>query len=96
MAIVSYMRGLTADQYELSSKHAKELGAIPRPGHILHLCFGDPDDLQIVGVWETREGWDRFFHDFARPALEEFGIDASSITVYEVHSFLQAMELAGS
>lgn len=63
-----------------------------RPGHIGHLCFGDPDDLQIISVWQNRETWDRYFSELIQPIAEELGIDFGNQTVYEAYHLRLASE----
>jgi hypothetical protein len=62
--------------------------------HLFHACYGDPNDLQILGVWETREGWDKFWNEECRPIMIEMGFN-TTFTVYEVHSVMSARELIG-
>jgi hypothetical protein len=72
MAIVTHGHpgGMTVDLYEEGNRRLRESGAFQAPEHLFHACFGDPNDLQIFGVWETREAWDgRVRHPIRRQAV---------------------------
>jgi hypothetical protein len=93
VAVHRHAEGLTSDLYERGMRRLKEIGA-DRSGQTVHVCYGDPNDLQMLSVFESREAWERF-----RPSLvtimSEMGLDASSstITVYELHNLLHTREL---
>jgi hypothetical protein len=93
MAVVVHFspRGLTMERYQEMVRRTAG-PEFRRPGHIGHLCFGDPDDLQIISVWQNRETWDRYFSELIQPIAEELGIDFGNQTVYEAHHLRLASE----
>jgi hypothetical protein len=95
MAIVTYGHpgGLTKSMYEDGNRRLREAGAFQLPEHLFHVCYGDPDDVQMLGVWQTREAWDRFWNESCRPLLLEMGFDVT-FNVYEVHNLAAAGLLA--
>jgi hypothetical protein len=94
MAIVTHGHpgGMTVDLYEEGNRRLRESGAFQAPEHLFHACFGDPNDLQIFGVWETREAWDRFWNEACRPIMIEMGYDVT-FSVYEVHNLFAVRQL---
>ena len=94
MAIVTHGHpgGMTMQMYEEGNRRLRESGAFQVPEHLFHVCYGDPDDLQIFGVWQTREAWDRFWNESCRPIMVEMGYDVSFV-VYEVHNLAAVGQL---
>jgi hypothetical protein len=94
MAIVTHGHpgGMTTQMYEEGNRRLRESGAFQTPEHLFHACYGDPNDLQILGVWETREAWDRFWNEACRPIMTEMGYDVS-FSVYELTSMFAAPAL---
>ena len=96
MAIVTHGHpgGMTVQMYEDGNRRLRESGAFQLPEHLFHVCYGDPDDVQMLGVWQTREAWDRFWTESCRPIMIEMGYDVT-FSVYEVHNLAAVGQLTG-
>ena len=47
--------GLTADQYEEGIRRLADAGLGHPPARLYHVCFGEPGNLMVSDVWESRE-----------------------------------------
>ena len=52
--------GLTADQYDEGIRRLADAGLGHPPGRLFHVCFGEPGNLMVSDVWESRETFDKF------------------------------------
>ena len=76
---------VTKEQYEEVRSALEESGAWPPEGCLLHVCFGDEQDIRVSEVWESQEQLDAFGEKL-RPRLEEAGIELSGQPeVFEAH-----------
>jgi hypothetical protein len=63
----------TKQQYDTVRSALEQAGDWPADGCQLHVCFGDPQDIRVSEIWESREKLDAFGEKM-RPRLEEAGI----------------------
>ena len=77
--------GLTADRYDEGIKRLAAAGLGHPPGRLYHVCFGEPGNLMVSDVWESRESFDKF-SETLMPILEDVGIDTGGIAFLEVHN----------
>ena len=76
---------LTADQYDEAIRRLEDAGAGHPPGRLYHVCFGEPGNLLVSDVWDSREAFDKFAETLM-PILEDVGIDLGGIAFLEVHN----------
>jgi hypothetical protein len=93
-AISHFFPGGTKEQYEktLAAVHASE-GNLP-PGQLFHAAGPSSGGWTIMAVHDTKESWDRFFHDTLMPAIQR-GISGGFAgppqeTTFETHRFMRA------
>jgi predicted NUDIX family NTP pyrophosphohydrolase len=89
IAIQIDIPGVTLKRYDEAVEIAGLVPGGPLPsGALFHWVAKANGGIQIVNVWESREGYDQFA---ARQAeiIEEIGVDLASIKVefVEVHSY---------
>ena len=63
----------TKEQYDRVRSTLEQAGEWPADGCQIHVCFGDPQDIRVSEIWESREKLDAF-GERLRPRLEEAGI----------------------
>ncbi|HEY8740618.1 MAG TPA: hypothetical protein VIN56_08510 [Candidatus Dormibacteraeota bacterium] len=70
MAIVIRLPGLTQAQYD---KISEKLMPTAPPGLLVHVSFGEGDNIEGFQVWESQEAW---AGDMGRvlPVLQENGV----------------------
>ncbi len=77
--------GLTTNQYNEAIRRLADAGLGHPPGRLFHVCFGEPGNLMVSDVWESRETYDKF-SETLMPILEDVGIDPGGIAFLEVHN----------
>lgn len=77
--------GLTTDQYDEGIRRLADAGLGHPPGRLFHVCFGEPGNLMVSDVWESRETFDKF-SETLMPILEDVGIDPGGTAFLEVHN----------
>ncbi len=75
---------MTTEQYDETIKRLNDAGALPAPGMLYHVCFGDSANLQVGEVWESREAFDKF-GEVLMPILKDVGI-SSEPEIGNVHN----------
>lgn len=90
MAIVLRVtpKGMTAAKYAESIKRLEDAGAGSPAGRLYHVCFGDPDNLRISDIWDSRESFERFGLTLM-PILEDLGIGMGEPEILEVHNIIE-------
>ena len=59
-------------------------GAGHPSGREYHVCFGDPNSLQVIDVWTSMEAFQRFAETLI-PTLQRLGIDPGQPDVFPAH-----------
>ena len=77
--------GLTTDQYDEAIRRLADAGLGHPPGRLFHVCFGEPGNLMVSDVWESRGTFDKF-SETLMPILEDAGIDPGGTAFLEVHN----------
>ncbi len=77
--------GLTADQYDEAIRRLADAGLGDPPARLYHVCFGEPGNLMVSDVWESRETFDKF-SETLMPILEDVGIETGGIAFFEAHN----------
>jgi ketosteroid isomerase-like protein len=61
-------------QYDEIIRRLGELGMIPPPGALVHVCYGEPGQLRVLDVFDSMES----FHAFGQvllPIIAQAGVD---------------------
>ena len=64
---------VTKEQYDTVRSALQQAGEWPADGVQIHVCFGDPQDIRVSEIWESREKFEAFGEKL-RPRLDEAGI----------------------
>ena len=80
--------GLTPDKYEKITDRLDKVGSGAPEGRLYHICFGDPNNLLISDIWDTREAFDRF-SEVVMPICRELGVEPSQPTEFPVHNIIE-------
>jgi hypothetical protein len=64
---------MTRSQYDTVHDILEQSGSWPPAGCLLHVCFGDENDLHVSEVWESSEQLTAF-GETLRPQIEAAGI----------------------
>ena len=63
----------TKQQYDTVRSALEQAGDWPADGCQLHVCFGDPQNIRVSEIWESREKLEAFGEKL-RPRMEQEGI----------------------
>jgi quinol monooxygenase YgiN len=76
---------VTKEQYDAVRKALEESGEWPPEGCLLHVCFGDEQDIRVSEIWESQEQLDAF-GDKLGPRLQAAGVElAGPPEIFEAH-----------
>lgn len=64
---------VTKQQYDAVHGGLEKSGIWPAAGCLIHVCFGDEQNIHISEIWESREQLEAF-SERLRPHLEAAGI----------------------
>ena len=75
MAIVFKFKhqGFTEDKYHQAIKKLEEAGEGNPKGRSYHVCYGDPNEVDILDVWDSMEDFEAFGKILV-PILESLGV----------------------
>ncbi len=77
---------VTKQQYDTVHDALEESGDWPPEGCLMHVCFGDQQDVRVSEIWESQEQLSAFGEKL-RPQLEAAGIQLSGEPeVFEAHN----------
>ena len=79
--------GFTAAKYDELVQKLDAVGAGSPAGRLFHVCFGDPNNVRVSDIWESREAFEKF-GETLRPMMQELGIAAPEIEFFEVHKII--------
>ena len=91
MAIAMYFNpsSFNAAQYDDVDAALDAAGVRTPEGRLVHVSFGEGDNIQVFDVWESQEAFDKF-GETLMPILAERGIDPGQPVVAPVHNTLLA------
>jgi hypothetical protein len=78
-------QGMTAAKYDEVLDRLEKAGAGAPAGRLYHVAFGDPNNLRVSDIWDSRESFEEFGKTL-RPILEELGVDSGEPEVLEVYN----------
>ena len=79
--------GFTADKYAETIKKLAAAGAGSPKGRNYHVCYGDPNNLEVTDVWNSMEE----FQDFGQtlmPILQSLSLELGQPVISEVHNII--------
>lgn len=79
--------GMTKAKYDECVKRLEKAGAGAPPGRLYHVCFGDPNNLRVSDIWDSRESFEKF-GETLMPITEELGISPGEPEVIEVYNII--------
>lgn len=82
------VKGADAAKYDEVIRRLTEMGLRVPDGQLLHVCYGDRQQLQVIDVFESHAKLDAFGAKLM-PILQEMGIEAKP-TIAEVYNIIQA------
>ena len=87
--------GFTAAKYDELVKKLEEAGAGSPAGRQFHVCFGDPQNLRVSDIWESREAFEKF-GETLRPLMQDLGVGPPEIEFFEVHNIIEGAKAASA
>jgi hypothetical protein len=89
MAVIALfeVEGASAAKYDEVIRQLTDLGLRVPDGQSYHVCFGDPERLQVIDVFDSREQLDAFGGRLM-PILAELGISATA-RIEEVYAIIE-------
>ena len=79
--------GFTAAKYDEVVKQLDAAGAGAPKGRSYHVCFGDPNNVQVTDVWDNMEDFQAFGKTLL-PIMESLGTDPGQPEIEEVHNII--------
>lgn len=87
--------GFTTAKYDELVRKLEAVGAGSPAGRLYHVCFGEPTDLRVSDIWETREQFEKF-GETLMPLMQELGIGPPQIEFFEVHNIIEGAKAAST
>ncbi|HKX82683.1 MAG TPA: hypothetical protein VJL58_00555 [Pyrinomonadaceae bacterium] len=81
-------QGMTAAKYEEVIKKLEQAGAGSPKGRLVHVCFGDNDNLRVSDIWDSTESFEKF-GETLRPILQDAGIATGEPEVFQVYNIIE-------
>ena len=80
--------GFTAEKYKETIKQLNAAGAGAPKGRSYHVCYGDPNDVDITDVWDSMEDFEAFGVTLI-PIMKSLGVDTGHPDVQEIHGIVK-------
>lgn len=80
--------GLTRERYEKITDRLEQVGFGAPEGRLYHICFGDPNNLLISDIWDSREAFDKF-GETVMPICREFGVEPNEPMELKVYNIIE-------
>ena len=80
--------GFTTAIYNKVIANLDAAGAGAPKGRSYHVCFGDPENLQVSDIWETMEDFQAFGATLL-PIMQSAGVDPGVPVIIKVHNCIQ-------
>ena len=78
--------GMNTEKYADTLKRLETAGAGQPDGQLCHVCFGDPENLSVVDVFESRETLEAFGR-VLKPILDDLELNLGSPQALEVENY---------
>ena len=80
--------GMTAVKYDECIRQLSAAGAGAPKGRSYHVCFGNPEGVHVVDIWDSMEEFAVFGQSLV-PILQSLGVDQGQPDVQEVHNVIK-------
>lgn len=87
--------GFTSAKYDELVKRLEAAGAGSPAGRLYHVCFGDPNELRVSDIWESKEAFEKF-GETLKPLMQEMGFAPPQIEFFEVHNIIVGQQAAAA
>ncbi len=78
---------MSTQKYDEIIRRLEAAGAAAPQGRLYHVAFGDPNELRVSDIWDTRENFERFGQTLM-PILQSVGVDPGNPDWIEVHNII--------
>jgi steroid delta-isomerase-like uncharacterized protein len=78
---------MSAGVYDQAIRKLEQAGAANPPGRLYHVCYGDPESVRVLDLWESQEDFDRFGQTLG-PILQELGVGSGQPEIASVHNVI--------
>jgi len=78
---------MSTTKYDEIIRRLAAAGAGAPKGRLYHVAFGDPNELRVSDIWDTRENFDAFGATLM-PILQEFGVDPGTPEFIDVYNII--------
>jgi len=79
--------GFTAARYDEVIKQLNAAGAGSPKGRSYHVCYGDPNSVEVTDVWDSMEDFQAFGNTLV-PVMQSLGADPGQPEMQEVHNII--------
>ena len=79
--------GFTAAKYQETIKKLIAAGAGSPKGRTYHVCYGDPNSVDITDVWDRMEDF-QIFGKTLIPIMNSLGVDPGHPDVQQIHGII--------
>ena len=79
--------GFTATKYQETIKQLVAAGAGTPKGRTYQLCYGDPNGVDIIDVWDSMEDFQAFGITLI-PIMNSLGVDPGHPDVQQIHGII--------
>jgi len=79
--------GFTVATYNEALKQLDAAGQGAPKGRSYHVCYGDPNSVQVTDVWDNMEDFQAFGKTLV-PIMQSLGADPGQPDVQEVHNVI--------
>ena len=79
--------GFTAAKYKEAIKQLIAAGAGTPKGRTYHVCYGDPNGVDITDVWDSMEDFQAFGITLI-PIMNSLGVDPGHPVVQQIHGII--------
>jgi hypothetical protein len=89
MSLVLHFKpsGFPLVTYQEAVKQLEAAGVGSPKGRSYHVCYGDPNSVQVTDVWDTMEDFQAFGQTFL-PIMQKLGADPGQPEILEVNNII--------
>jgi hypothetical protein len=80
--------GFTAAKYAETVKQLDAAGAGAPKGRTFHVCYGDPNSVEVTDVWDNMENFQAFGETLV-PIMRSLNVDPGQPDVQQVHGIIK-------
>lgn len=80
-------KSMSTKKYDEILQRLEAAGAGSPQGRLYHVAFGDPNELRVSDIWDTRENFERFGQTLM-PILQQMGVDPGEPDFIEAYNII--------